>query len=186
MDEEGSRAKDRFVPDVEAHVIDTNLFIKFERADAVSLLERPVTAADAVLLVPPRVYAELTPAEAPYDRPPIDAAIAACWARVIENVEYADPVVSTTMDMIRRYIAVADDRPEHDIEQADGEVGGVAAQHLAKGDTVSVAVYTNDRAAFRGIDRALATHGYEDRLELVNASEFFEAVQDRYDVETSR
>lgn len=31
---------DTLFPAVDAHVIDTNLFIEFERADAVSLLER--------------------------------------------------------------------------------------------------------------------------------------------------
>lgn len=176
-----SRVPGRPFPAVDAHVIDTNLFIAFERADAVHLLERAATEFDVVLLLPRRVYAELTPEGTPYSSPPVDAAIEDGWARVIEEIEYANPVISDTMDIVRRYIAAADDRPEHEIEQADAEVGGAAAQLLEKGEAESVAVYTNDKAAFRGIERALAAHGYEHQAHLVNAFDFFEAVRDRYE-----
>jgi len=40
---------DSLFPDVEAHVIDTNLFVSFERHDTVDLLERAVRAHDIVL-----------------------------------------------------------------------------------------------------------------------------------------
>lgn len=167
-------------PEVDAHVVDTNLFIVFERHNAVSMLERAATEYGVVLLLPQRVYEELTPEGLPYDVPPVDAAIDAGWIQVIEEVDYEDPVVSSTMDLVRRYIAVADDRPEHDIEQADAEVGGATAMLLAAGRAASVAVYTNDRAAFRGIERALASHGYGDQVELVNSFDFFEQVRNRY------
>lgn len=168
------------VPDVDAHVADTNLFIVFERHGAVSMLERAVTENGVVLLLPQRVYEELTPEGLPYDVPPVDDAIDAGWMQVIEEVDYENPVVSSTMDMVRRYIAVADNRPEHEIEQADAEVGGATAMLLAARRAASVAVYTNDRAAFRGIERALTSHGYGDRVELVNSFDFFEQVRNRY------
>lgn len=171
---------DSLFPDVEAHVIDTNLFVTFERHDTVELLERAVRDHDIVLLLPSRVYEELTPAEYPYGTPPVDNAIEAGWVEVLDEVNYSNPTVSSTMDMVRRYIAAADDRPEHDIEQADAEVGGVTATLLERGDADSVAVYTHDLPAFRGIERALAEHGYEDRVQLVRAFNFVMSVEERY------
>ena len=171
---------DSLFPDVEAHVIDTNLFVAFERHDTVDLLERGVRAHDVVLLLPSRVYEELTPANYPYGTPPVDDASEAGWVEVLEDVDYTNPVVSATMDMVRRYIAAADDRSEHDIEQADAEVGGATAMLLERGDADSVAVYTHDLPAFRGIERALTEHGYEDRVQLVRAFDFVEAVENRY------
>ena len=131
-------------------------------------------------MLPQRVYEELTPEALPYDVPPVDAAIDAGWVQVMGEVEYENPVVSSTMDMVRRYIAVADNRPEHEIEQADAEVGGATAMILATGRAASVAVYTNDRAAFRGIERALTSHGYGDQVELVKSFDFYEQVRNRY------
>jgi hypothetical protein len=51
---------------------------------------------------------------------------------------------------------------------------------LERGDADSVAVYTHDLAAFRGIERALTEHGYENRVQLVRAFDFVEAVENRY------
>jgi hypothetical protein len=171
-------------PPTEAHVIDTNLFIAFERTDSLSLLERAVTGRGIEFLLPERVYDELTPEGLPYETPPIDQAIDDGWVRIIQDIDYSDPVVSNTMDMVRRYIAAADGRSEHDIEQADAVVGGVTATLLVKEQVESVAVYTSDRAAFRGIERALAEHGYNNRVQLVRAFDFFDAVQDRYQFES--
>ena len=167
-------------PDVESHLIDANLFIRFERHDTIDLLERAVTEHDVVLLVPQRVYEELTPDSYPHSHPPIDDAIEAGWVQILDDVEYSNPVVSATMDMVRHYISAATGRPEHTIEQADAEVGGAAATLLEDGRTNSVAIYTNDRAAFRGIERALSQHGYENHVQLVEAFDFADAVEDRY------
>jgi hypothetical protein len=171
---------DSLFPDVEAHVIDTILFVSFERHDTVDLLERAVRAHDIVLFLPSRVYEELTPANYPYGALPVDDAIEAGWVKVLEEVDYTNPLVSGTMDVVRRYIAVADDRPEHDIEQTDAELGGATAMLLERGETDSVAVYTHDLPAFRGIERALTEHGYEDRVQLVRAFDFVQAVENRY------
>jgi len=171
---------DALFPDVEAHVIDTNLFVTFERHDTIELLERAVRAHDIVLLLPSRVHEELTPANYPYRTPPVDDAIEAGWVQILEEVDYTNPVVSATMDIVRRYIAAADGRPEHEIEQADAEVGGATAMLLERGDADSVAVYTHDLPAFRGIERALSEHGYEDRVQLVRAFDLVKAVEDQY------
>lgn len=167
-------------PAVESHLIDTNLFIRFERHDTIHLLERAVTEHDIVLLVPKRVFEELTPESYPYDQPPIEDAVEAGWVQVLDEVEYTNPVVSSTMDMVRHYISAATDRPEHTIEQTDAEVGGAAATLLEDGRTNSIAIYTNDRAAFRGIERALSRHGYENQVQLVKAVDFVNAVENRY------
>jgi hypothetical protein len=120
-------------PSVESHIIDANLFIRFERHDTVALLERAVIEQNVVLLLPTRVYDELTPDSYPHGSPPIDDAIEAGWVQLIEEVNYSNPVVSATMDMVRQYIAAATDRPEHTIEQADAEVGGAACNSLRTG-----------------------------------------------------
>lgn len=171
---------DPLFPPVDAHVVDTNCFVAFERNDAVDHLERCVVENEVTLFVPQRVYRELTPEGIPYDTPPVDDAIEAGWVEVLEEVEYSNPVVSATMDTVRRYIGAADDRAEHAIEQADAEIGGATATLLERGAAESVAVYTNDAAAFRGIERALDEHSYGDRVQLVDAFDFFEAVLDRY------
>ena len=69
--------------------------------DTVDLLERAVRSHDVVLLLPSRVYEELTPANYPYGTPPVDDAIEAGWVEVLEDVDYTNPVVSATMHMVR-------------------------------------------------------------------------------------
>jgi len=91
---------DQLFPDADAHVIDTDLFIAFERNGAVNLLERSTSEHNVTLLVPQRVYDELAPENLPYDTPPVDSAIEAGWVRVLDEVDYANPVVSSTMDMV--------------------------------------------------------------------------------------
>ena len=165
---------------MESHIIDANLFIRFERHDTVNLLERAVTEENIVLLLPTRVYEELTPESYPYGTPPVEDAIEAGWVQLLEEANYSNPVVSATMDMVRQYIAAATDRPEHTIEQADAEVGGAAATLLEQGRTESIAIYTNDLPAFRGIERALSQHGYEDAVQLIKAFDFVTSIENRY------
>ena len=167
-------------PSVESHIIDANLFIRFERHDTVDLLERAVTEHDVVLLLPTRVYEELTPESYFHGTPPIEDSLEAGWVPLLEEVDYSNPVVSATMDIVRQYISAATDRPEHTIEQADAEVGGAAATLLEQGQTESIAIYTNDLPAFRGIERALSQHGYEEPVQLVKAFDFSKSVENRY------
>jgi len=53
-------------------------------------------------------------------------------------------------------------------------------QHLEQKQTESIAIYTNDLPAFRGIERALSQHGYEDSVQLVKAFDFVKSVENRY------
>ena len=152
-------------PSAESHIIDSNLFIRFERHDTVDLLERAVTEHGVTLLVPTRVYEELTPGSYPHETPPIEDALEAGWVQLLDAVDYSNPVVSATMDMVRQYISVATGRPEHMIEQ---------------GQTESIAIYTNDLSAFRGIERALTQHDYKDSVQLVKAFDFATSVENRY------
>lgn len=167
-------------PEADAHIIDASLFILFERKDAVALLERAVHEYEVTLVVPQRVYEELTPDDLPYGTPPVEAAIDDGWVRVSDGVDYTNPVVSATMDLVRRYIAAASERDEDDIEQADAALGGATTTLLEHGEAETVAVYTRDKAAFRGIERALAEHGYEQRVQMVNAFDCYQTVRERY------
>lgn len=167
-------------PQADVHVVDTNLFILFERTDELSLLERAVSEYDVEFVVPERVYEELTPEAIPYDRPPVEQAIEDGWLRVLEGIDYANPVVSATMDLVRRYISAADERAEHEIEQTDAALGGAAATLFVRGSADSVAIYTTDQAAFRGIERALAEHEYENRVLFVDPFDFLDVVRNRY------
>jgi len=83
------------------------------------------------------------------------------------------------MDTVRQYTAVAADRPEHTVGQADAEVGGAAAALLEDGSTNSIAISTSDRAAFRGIERALSQHNYENHVQLIKAFDFADTVENR-------
>ena len=167
-------------PATERHIVDTNLFVRFERHDTVDLLKRAVSEYNITLLIPSRVSEELTPDSHPYDVPPVDQAIEDRWVEVVNEIDYSNPVVSATMDMVRKYIATADERAEHEIEQADAALGGVAATLLEHGEAESVAIYTNDIPAFRGLERALSEHGYESHIQLVKAYEFAQTIEDRY------
>lgn len=167
-------------PEADAHVIDASLFILFERKDAIPLLERATGDYDVTLVVPQRVYEELRPEALSYGTPPVEEAVSAGWVRVLDEIDYASPVVSTTMDLVRRYIAAASDRSEDTIEQADAALGGATTTLLERGDADTVAVYTRDKAAFRGIERALAEHDYEQRVQMVNAFDCYKTIRERY------
>lgn len=171
---------DGIVPNASAHILDSDCFIVYERHGDVSLLEQVASDSGIAFRLPPRVYDELTPNDLPYDTPPIDDAIEEGWVTLIDDIDYADPTVSTTMDFVRRYIAAATGRPEHEIEQTDAEVGGATAMLLERNEVSSAAVYTNDRAAFAGIMRALDERGVGDRVVMVESFEFFEMVRSRY------
>jgi hypothetical protein len=123
------------IPDTDTHIADTNLFIAFGRPESgrFELLERIAEEHGLVFTIPQRVYDELTVNEDDYTtiQELIDLALDRGWATLAVNLDYANPVVSDTMDIVRRYIATATERDEDEIEQADAAVGGVAAQLLA-------------------------------------------------------
>jgi len=167
-------------PSVESHIIDANLFIRFERHDTVRLLERAVTEDDIVLLLPTRVYEEeLTPESYPHGTPRLRMRSKPAGYSFLRRSTI--PIRSFRRQWISfASISAATDRPPHTIEQADAEVGGAAATLLEQGQTESIAIYTNDLPAFRGIERALSQHGYEEPVQLVKAFDFSKSVENRY------
>jgi len=56
-----------------------------------------VTEHDVVLLVPRRVYEELTPESYSHGQPPINDAIEAGWVQIVDDIDYSNPVVSNKM-----------------------------------------------------------------------------------------
>lgn len=91
-----------------------------------------------------------------------------------EPLQYTTPLVSRTMDGVRRYIASADDRPVDDVELADAALAGVAAQALVGGNADEAFVYTTDVAAGEGIETVFESEGYGDAVTFVNGFRFVE------------
>ncbi|AGB30428.1 hypothetical protein C488_04307 [Natrinema pellirubrum DSM 15624] len=137
--------------------------------------------ADRPVVVPQRVYEELTASEIPdSSKPlPVDTAIDEGWLRIAQPLDYSMPVVSRTMDGVQRYIASADGRPEDEVERADAALGGLAAQVLGSGAATQVYVYTTDIAAGEGIETVLESEGYGDSVAFVDGFRFVEDLLDR-------
>lgn len=173
------------VPDTEAHIADTNLFIAFGRPESsrFALLQRIAEEHSLLFMIPQRIYEELSGGPDAYTTAdePIDIALNCGWTVLAEEPEYANPVVSDTMDIVQRYIATATEREEDTIEQADVAIDGVAAHLLERNGAGSVTVYTGDDAARRGIEVALTKHGYGDRIRTVDAFALHDAALQRYD-----
>jgi rRNA-processing protein FCF1 len=172
------------IPDTVAHVADTNLFIAFGRQESgnFSVLERIAQQHDITFIVPQRVYEELTVDGKEYTTAgsPIDLALDRGWATLASDLDYANPVISDTMDIVRRYIATAAEKSEDTVEKTDTAIGGIAAQFLERGEHTSVTVYTGDIAARRGIEVALAKYGYSDRIRTVDTFELYDTALDSY------
>lgn len=124
--------------------------------------------------LPERVYEELSPDEPEAWIPPADTAIDEGWASVAPPLEFSQPVVSRTMDGVKRYIANVDDRPMDEVENADAALAALAAQYLSGGETSHVYIYTTDIAAGEGAETVLATEGYGDSVTFVNGFHFIE------------
>lgn len=173
------------IPDTNVHIADTNLFIAFGRPESgrFELLERIAEEHGLVFTIPQRVYDELTVNENDYtiSQEPIDLALERGWATLAEDLDYANPVVSDTMDIVRRYIAIATERDEDEVEQADASVGGVAAQLLEREEALSITVYTGDIAARRGIEVALTKHGYSDCIRTIDTFDVQNAAVNQYE-----
>ena len=133
---------------------------------------------EIVFVVPEYVHEELTGAEASEineaEAIPVDVAIDDGWVRIADPLEYANPLVSKTMDGIQRYIANADDQPADEIERADPALGALAAQALSSGDVAHVYIYTTDVAAGEGAETVLKSEGYGDSVTFVNGFSFID------------
>lgn len=159
-----------------AHIIDSGVFIKVggPTNPKFNALRQFAQRNDITFLVPRRVVDELTQGAAS-ER--LKQACEEGWAgHYTESLEYSNPSVSQTMDIVTQYIATKDSIRSDEVEKTDGALGGLAIQLLDQGvDTV--VIYTTDRLAGTGIETAMRQLGYADRVELVDANTWDELVE---------
>jgi hypothetical protein len=172
------------IPDTDAHIADTNLFIAFGRPESgnFSTLERIAKSHGLTFIIPQRVYDELSMDKYKYTTAdlPIDLALDRGWATFADDIDYANPLVSDLMDIVQRYIATAAEKRDDTVEKTDTAIGGVAAQLLERDESTSVTVYTGDIVARRGIEVALTKYGFSDRMHIVDVFELRDMALDSY------
>jgi hypothetical protein len=158
------------------HIADTGLFVAMGKPSnsRYRAVRRFARRNDVTVVLPERVYEELTVDDPDVEAPPIDAAIDEGWATVAAPLGFSEPVVSRVMDGVQRYIANADDRPADEVERADAALAALAAQHLSAGAATEVYIYTTDIAAGEGAETVLASEGYDDSVTFVYGFRFLE------------
>jgi hypothetical protein len=157
------------------HIADTGLFVAMGQPSNTRFqaVERFAQRNDITFQLPERVYAELTTDETS-ESPPVDTAIDAGWVSIAAPLDFSTPIVSRVMDGVQRYIATADDRPADEVEQADGALAALAAQHLSAGDVSDVYIYTTDVAAGEGAETILDAEGYGDAVTFIDGFRFLD------------
>jgi hypothetical protein len=99
------------------------------------------------------------------------------WIIVADELDYANPLVSTVMDDARRVIANETDRDEDIIEKADTALVGLAAQVLDTGQADHVVLLTTDKPAGRAAKMLLPQYGFSDHIEFRYVSvEYLETI----------
>ncbi|CCQ34970.1 hypothetical protein HLRTI_003087 [Halorhabdus tiamatea SARL4B] len=153
------------------YIADTGVFVRCGGPDKSKFqrLRRALQQAGVSLRIPQRVYQELggNPAADKYpsgDIPYADG-FEDGWIVVAEELDYANPLVSTVMDEVRRFIANETDRDEDIIEKADTALVGLAAQVLDTGEADHVVLLTTDKPAGRAAEALLPQHGFSDSIE---------------------
>lgn len=163
-----------------AWVADTGLFVACGRQqnDKYRALERFARRNEITFRIPARVYAELggAPDRSTPGRTPVDSAIDSGWVAVADEPEYANPVVSTVMDDVRRYIARASNRDEDDVEMADAALAGTAVELLDSGRAAFVSLVTTDVDAGEGTVSAVEANGFEGRIAFENGFDLIEEI----------
>ena len=158
------------------HIADTGLFIAMGQPSngRYQAVRRFARRNDVTVVLPERVYEELTVDDPDIEDVPVDAAIDEGWATVAAPLEFSEPIVSRVMDGVQRYIANADDRLADEVERADAALAALAAQELSSGTATEVYIYTTDIAAGEGAETVLASEGYGDSVTFVNGFRFIE------------
>jgi hypothetical protein len=152
------------------YIADTGVFVrcggpgneKFQR------LRRALKQAGVSLLIPRRVYEELggdLADEYPSGNIPYTDGFEEGWITLADELDYANPVVSTVMDDARRFIANETDRDEDRIEKADTALVGLAAQLLDSEQADHITLLTTDKPAGRAAETLLPQHGFSDRID---------------------
>ncbi|MGB9966412.1 hypothetical protein [Halobacterium hubeiense] len=153
------------------YIADTGVFVRCggPDKDKFQRLRRALRQAGVSLRVPQRVYEELggDPAaeEYPSGNIPYPDGFEEGWIIVADELDYANPLVSTVMDEARRFIANETDRDEDITEKADTALVGLAAQVLDTGQSDDVVLLTTDKPAGRAAETLLPKHGFSGRIE---------------------
>ncbi|MFD1632144.1 hypothetical protein ACOZ4L_16725 (plasmid) [Haloplanus ruber] len=153
------------------YIADTGVFVRCGGPDKDKFhrLRRALRQAGVSLSVPQRVYEELggDPAaeEYPSANIPYPDGFEEGWIAVADELNYANPLVSTVMDEARRFIANETNRDEDITEKADTALVGLAAQILDTGQADHVVLLTTDKPAGQAAETLLPQHGFSDRIE---------------------
>jgi len=165
------------------YIADTGVFVRCggPDKDKFQRLRRALRQAGVSLRVPQRVYEELggDPAaeEYPSGNIPHPDGFKEGWTVVADELDYANPLVSTVMDETRRFIANETDRDEDITEKADTALVGLAAQVLDTGVTDHVVLLTTDKPAGRAAETLLPQHGFSEQIEFRYVSvEYLETI----------
>ncbi|CAM3036932.1 MULTISPECIES: hypothetical protein [Halobacterium] len=165
------------------YIADTGVFVRCggPGKDKFQRLRRALRQAGVSLYVPQRVYEEIggDPAaeEYPSGNIPNPDGFEERWIIVADDLDYANPIVSTVMDEARRFIANETDRDEDITEKADTALVGLAAQVLDTGESDHVVLLTTDKPAGRAAETLLPQHGFSDRIEFQYVSvEYLETI----------
>jgi len=165
------------------YIADTGVFVRCggPDKDKFQRLRRSLRQAGVSLYVPQRVYEELggDPAaeEYPSGNIPYPDGFEEGWIMVADDLDYANPLVSTVMDEARRFIANETDRDEDITEKADTALVGLAAQVLDTGEADHVVLLTTDKPAGQAAETLLPQHGFSDRIEFRYVSvEYLETI----------
>jgi len=170
------------------YITDTGVFVRCggPDKDKFQRLRRALRQAGVSLRIPQRVYEELggDPAADAYPSGniPYPDGFEEGWIVVADEIDYANPLVSTVMDDARRFIANETDRDEDTTEKADTALVGLAAQVLDTREADHVVLLTTDKPAGRAAETLFPQHGFSDRiefryvsveyLEMITANEF--------------
>jgi hypothetical protein len=167
-----------------AHIVDTCVFVACGRTDNPKFrrLATETKRRDATFRIPPRVYEELggNPETDVYGSGslPIDHAIQAGWATVMDPPDYTNSTVSRVMDDARRFISTTTDRSEDSVEKTDTAVVGLAVQLLREGLAERVVIYTGDKPAGNAAERVIPRYGFDaDQIEWIDGNEFVDSLQ---------
>lgn len=150
-------------------IADSGVFIACGRQENTkyTALERFARRNDITFVIPRRVYEELggAPDRSTPGQTPINSAIDNGWVTIADELDYANPTISSVMDDVRGFIARKSTREEDTIEKADTALGGVAAHLLDSGTAAYVCILTTDGDAGRGVVTVLEAHGFDGRIE---------------------
>ena len=166
-----------------AYIADTGVFVRCggPDKDKFQRLRRALRRAGVSLRIPQRVYEELGGDPAadmyPSGNIPYPDGFEEGWIIVADELNYANPLVSTVMDEARRFIANETNRDEDSIEKADTALVGLTAQLLDTGRADHVVLLTTDKPAGGAAETLLPQHGFSDRIEFRYVSvEYLETI----------